>query len=181
MTDHTTNRLFYWLDRTFWLIWLGFPLFVWLLVQSVLDAPTQLMAQAPKEMACLADLRLPATFSPVGQWMFWSAFAVQMALLATLLVMAHAVVHRCATGRVFVSGMIRTLHGIGVLIVAIPVVDLLLQNVSTWVYVQTGDLQVFTANFALDVPVIGVGLLLVTIAAAMRMAVQLHQDAALTI
>jgi hypothetical protein len=39
----------------------------------------------------------------------------------------------------------------------------------------------YSPDFALDLPVIGVGLLLITIAAAMRMAVQLHQDAELTI
>jgi hypothetical protein len=104
-----------------------------------------------------------------------------MALFAVLLAMAHAVIHRCATGRVFVAGMIGTLHRIGLLIIAFPVIDLLLQNLTMWVYVRTGDVMTFSPEFALDVPVIGVGLLLITMAAAMRMAVQLHQDAELTI
>jgi hypothetical protein len=181
MTDPTTHRLFYWLDRAFWLIWLGYPVFIWLLVQSVLDAPAQLLALAPDQAACLGELPLPTTFSATGQWVFWGGFAVQMALFALLLAMAHAVIHRCATGRVFVAGMISTLHRIGLLIIAFPVIDLLLQNLSMWVYVQTGDAMSFSADLALDVPVIGVGLMLITIAAAMRMAVQLHHDAELTI
>jgi hypothetical protein len=181
MTDPRNHRLFQWLDRAFWLIWLGFPVMIWLLVQSVLDAPAQLLALAPEQATCLAELPLPSTFSPTGQWVFWLAFAVEMVMFAALLAMAHAVIHRCATGQVFVSGMIGTLHRIGLLIVGFPVVDLVLQNLTLWVYVQTGDVPTFSADFALDLPVIGVGLLLITIAAAMRMAVQLHQDAELTI
>jgi hypothetical protein len=181
MQDPTTYRLFYWLDRAFWLIWLGYPVLIWLLVRSVLDAPAQLLALAPDQAACLDELPFLTTFSSMGQWVFWSAFGIEMGIYIVLSLMAHIVIHRCATGRVFVSEMILTLHRMGLLIVAIPVIELLLLNLAAWIYVRTGDAASFEANYALDVPVIGVGLLLVTIAAAMRMAVQLHQDAELTI
>lgn len=104
-----------------------------------------------------------------------------MLVYTVLLALAHQVMHRCATGRVFVAAMIVSLRRIGMIIAAFPFIDLVLQNLSLWDYLQTGNLLFFSPSFALDVPVIGVGLLLVTMAAAMRMAVDLHSDAELTI
>lgn len=181
MQDAATQRLFLWLDRAFWLIWLGFPVLIWVSVQAVMNAPAEILALAPDQAACLADLPMVATFSTAGRWVFWGVFGIEMAFYAVVLGMAHGVIHRCATGRVFVDGMIGTLRNMGILIALFPVVDIILANLSLWAYVATGDIPVFLPNFALDIPVIGVGLLLITIAAAMRMAVQLHQDAELTI
>jgi hypothetical protein len=181
VTDPATQRVFLWLDRAFWLIWLGFPLLIWLLVQQVRNGPAELAALAPDQAACLAELPQPARFSPTGQWVFWGSFAVEMAIYAVLLALAHRVVHRCATGQIFVAPMIASLRQIGLIIAIFPLVDLILQNLGTWAYVQTGDLLAFSGSFALDVPVIGVGLLLMTMAAAMRLAVQMHDEARLTI
>jgi hypothetical protein len=50
-----------------------------------------------------------------------------------------------------------------------------------WVVYASGDSAVFLPTYALDLPVVGVGLLLLAIAYAMRQAVALHRDAALTI
>ena len=113
--------------------------------------------------------------------MLWSVFGIQMLPDTVLLALAHQVAHRCATGRVFMAAMIVSLRRIGMIIAAVPFIDLVLQNLSLWAYVQTGDLPYFSPGIALDVPVIGVGLLLVTMAAAMRRAVDLHSDAELTI
>ncbi len=181
MTDPKTQRLFHWLDRSFWLIWPGYLVLIWLLVREVQSSPATLAALAPDQAACLAALPQPALFSPAGRAVFWGGFAVEMAIYAILLFMAHQVIHRCATSRIFVEEMITTLRRIGLMIAAFPLIDLLIQNVSAWAYVQTGDMIIFSGAYALNVPILGVGLLLVTMAAAMKMAVQLHQDAELTI
>jgi hypothetical protein len=181
VTDPATQRLFYWLDRAFWLIWLGFLVLIWVLVREVQDSPAALAALAPDQAACLAELPQPALFSSAGQAVFWGGFAVEMAVYAVLLLMAHQVIHRCATGQIFVAPMIASLRRIGLVIAIFPLVDLVIQNLSAWAYVHTGDMIAFSGRFALDMPVIGVGLLLVTMAAAMQMAVQMHEDAALTI
>ena len=97
-----------------------------------------------------------------------------IAFYASLLLMAHQVVHRCATGRVFVVPMIVSLQRMGVIIAIWPIVELVIINLSAWAYVKTGDMNAFSGSFALDVPVMGVGLLLVTMAAAMKMAVKMH-------
>ncbi len=181
MIDPATQRLFYWIDKAFWLIWLGFFALVWLLVREVQNVPAVLAALAPEQAACLAELPQVALFSTAGQFVFWLGFAFTMLVYAVLLAMAHQVIRRCAAGQIFVAPMITSLKRIGIIIAAFPLVDLVLQNASAWAYVQTGDMAAFAGSLALDIPVIGVGLLLVTMAMAMRMAVQLHQDAALTI
>ena len=104
-----------------------------------------------------------------------------MAVYAVLLVLTHQIIHRCATGQVFVATMITALRRIGLVIAVYPLVDLGLTNLAVFVYAQAGDVATWLPDFALDLPVIAVGLLLVTMAAAMRMAVRLHQDAELTI
>jgi hypothetical protein len=181
MTDPKTQQLFLWINRTFWLIWFGFFVLVWVLVRDVLDAPAELAALAPAQAACLEALPLVTRFSLAGRWVFWGGFAVTMAFYAVLLLMAHQVIYRCATGRVFVAPMITSLRRMGIVIAIWPLVDLLITNLSAWAYVKTGDMIAFSGSFALDVPVMGVGLLLVTMAAAMKMAVKMHQDASLTI
>lgn len=181
MTDPATQQLFQWLDRAFWLIWLGFPVLIWALVREIEGAPAQLAVLAPEQAACLAELPQVALFSAAGQTVFWLGFAFTMFVFVVLLALAHQVIRRCAAGQVFVAPMITSLRRIGLIIAAFPIVDLALQNASAWAYVQTGDMVAFAGSYALDIPVIGVGLLLVTMAAAMRMAVQMHNDAALTI
>ena len=49
MQDAATHRMFYWLDRAFWVIWLGFPVLIWVSVQAVLNAPAQILALAPDQ------------------------------------------------------------------------------------------------------------------------------------
>ncbi len=181
MTDPATQRLFHRLDRAFWLIWLGFPVLIWVLVWQVLDVPAQLARLAPEQAACLAALPQVALFSQAGQWVFWGEFGVEMAVYVVLLFLAHRVIHHCATGQVFVDAMINTLRMIGIVILAFPVLVIGLQNLMEFMLVRTGDMPLYEPSFALDFPVMGVGLLLVTMAAAMRMAVALHRDAELTI
>lgn len=181
MKDQAAMRLFFWADRAFWLIWLGFPVLIWVAVRGVLTAPEQLAVLAPDQAACLAGLPLVVNFSPVGRAVFWSGFAIEFAIFAILLLLAHRVIHRCAMGEVFVLPMIGSLRLIGTLIALFPLLDLAITNLSMLVYVAIGDIPVFEPNFALDVTVIGMGLLMVVMAAAMRMAVRLHRDAELTI
>jgi hypothetical protein len=181
MNDMATRQLFLWLDRGFWLIWLGFPALVWLIIDGIMGIPVQLAEMVPEQAACIAKLPQVMNFSLTGRTVFWSVFAVEMAFYVVLLVMAHRVIHHCAMGRVFMVGMIGMLRAIGMTIAVFPVLDLALGNLSMAAYVATGDLLVFLPNFALDLPVIGVGLLMVTMAAAMRLAARLHRDAALTI
>lgn len=181
MNDLAAQRLFLVLDRAFWLIWLGFPMLIWLLVHQILDAPAQLAVLAPDQAACLEGLPMVSNFSAVSQTAFWGQFAVEMTVYAVLLWLAHRVIHRCATGQVFVAAMIATLRRIGLVIAIYPLVELVLSNLTLITYTLAGDLAIYLPDYALNLPVIAVGLLLITMASAMRMAVHLHREAELTI
>jgi hypothetical protein len=181
MGELEIERLFVWLNRGFWAIWAGFPLLVWIIVDGIMGAQGRLAELAPDQAACLAELPQIMNFSTLGQTVFWTAFAVEIGFYAVVLAMAHRVIHHCATGRVFMAGMISTLRAIGLAIALFPVAELALGNIAMVAYRATGDLPVYLPDYALDVPVIGVGLLMVTMAAAMRLAARLHRDAALTI
>ena len=181
MTDPKSQRLFRWINWAFYLIWLCFPVFIWTVVRQIMDGPAQLVALAPDQAACLQELPQVALFSAAGRLVFWTTFAIDIAVYAVLLALAHQIVYRCATGKVFVSSMIGSLRMIGTVIAIYPFADLLLQNLSLWAFVKSGDLPFFSPTFTLDVTVIGVGLLFVTMAMAMRMAVNMHADAELTI
>ncbi|NBZ89413.1 hypothetical protein [Stagnihabitans tardus] len=175
------DRLFTWLDRGFWLVWAGFPLLIWSVVQATLTAPQQLAAQLPDQAACIASLPNIATAHPLSQAVFWSAFALENLVYAVLLAHAHLVIHRCARREVFVPPMIAILRRIGVIIMGFPVLDLGLTNLIGWTLHKAGDIAVFQPSLALDLPVLGVGLLLMAIAHAMRLGVALQRDVALTI
>ncbi|MGL6208213.1 MAG: hypothetical protein ACRC14_00080 [Paracoccaceae bacterium] len=181
MLDSKTLALFQTLDRAFWLVWIGFLALIPMLVRQVLNQPAELAALAPDQAACLAELPQVALFSTAGQAAFWTGFAIEMAIYALLLALAHQVIRRCAKGDVFVAPMITSLRRIGWIIALFPVVDLLILNLQAWAYVATGDMKVFAGTYAPDIPVLAVGLLLVTMASAMKMAVALHRDAELTI
>ncbi|MEI6099782.1 MAG: hypothetical protein WCS20_16125 [Alphaproteobacteria bacterium] len=181
MLETKSDGLFTWLDRGFWLIWAGFPLLIWAMVDGTLSAPDLLAAQLPDQAACIANLPNATTLHPMSQAVFWGAFAVTTSVYAVLLAHAHLVIHRCAQGQVFVAPMIGILRRIGVIIATFPLLDLAMGNLFAWVVYASGDSAVFLPTYALDLPVVGVGLLLLAIAYAMRQAVALHRDAALTI
>lgn len=181
MNNHATQRLFIYADRAFWLIWLAFPILVWLTVRDVLDAPATLAAVAPQQQACLQTLPLVVNFSQAGQVIYWLLVSVELGLYVVLLGMAHRVIHTCAVGRVFVADMIGTLRLIGWIITLWPVADLILSNLAFGFWTYQGDLAAFVPNYALDLPVVGVGMLLIVMAQAMQMAIALHRDAELTI
>jgi hypothetical protein len=175
------ERLFTWLDRGFWLVWVAFPLLIWAIVRGTLTAPDQLAAQFPEQAACIAALPHVLTLQPLSQAVFWGGFAVEFAIYAVLLAHAHLVIHRCAKGQVFVTPMIGILRRIGAIITLFPLFDLVMGNLITLTLYAQGDVAVFQPSFALDVPVLGVGLLLLALAHAMQQGVALQRDAALTI
>ena len=174
-------RLFRWLDRAFWAVWIGFPVFAAVVVTDILRARDRIASAMPEAAACLADLPDPARFTATGQALFWGAIALHFAIYAGLLALGHAVVRDCARGRVFVAPLVARLQALGALVAAYPLVDLAVSNGLGAALAATGDLPAFAPDLALDVTVLGVGLLLLALATAMAAALRLREDADLTI
>lgn len=179
--DVRSQQLFVWMDRAFWLLWVAFPLLIWLLVTEILAVPDRLAELAPDQAACIAALPQIAGFTSLGQAVFWASIGTEFLVYAILMALAHVVIHRCAVGRVLVAEMIGVLRWVGLIIAGWPVLDLVLANLQGMALRATGDVPIFSASFALDVTVVGVGLVIITISVAMRQAVRLREDADLTI
>jgi hypothetical protein len=175
MTDAAGLALFRRLDRAFWLIWLAFPVVLGLHVADIGSAGARIAD------ACSADIPSLAGFSTTGRVAFWSVVAVEFAVYAALLALAHGVIRRCARGRVLVAEMIGALQAIALIVALWPVAEFALANLSLAVFAATGDVPGFAPHLALDVTVLGMGLLLLALTAAMRQAVALREDADLTI
>jgi hypothetical protein len=180
-TDVRTERLFVWMDRAFWLIWLAFPVLIWLLVSEVLAMPERLAELAPDLAGCLAALPQLANFSLVGRAAFWLGFSAEFVVYAVILALAHLVIHRCAVGRALFDDMIRVLRWIGIVIAGWSAAEVVLANLLGLALLASGDVPVFEPVFTLDLPVLGVGLLIVALSVAMGHAVRLREDADLTI
>lgn len=180
MTQETT-RLFRRLDRAFWLIWLAFPAVLFAEAVAIRRQDETLAAVAPQAAACLADLPQVDRFSAAGQAVFWSLFAAQALVYALLLGLAHRVIRRCAAGEIFVAEVMRTMRAIGLIITALPIALLALDSAALAALVALGDLHAFSPSLDLDLPTLGAGLLFLTLAAAMRQAMALREDADLTI
>lgn len=181
MIPKRQDRLFLWLDRAFWGVWLTFPVYVWVVISDILGQAEMLAELAPDQAACVMALPTIRNFSLPGQIAFWSFVAVNFLFYAALLGMAHSVIRSCARGRLFVTPLVRMLWWIGLVITLFPVVELALSNLIQGLLFTTGDMPVFLPNLAFDVTVFGVGLLLLSVSVAMRQAMQLHRDAELTI
>ncbi len=181
MNDRQRKRVYRLIDLAFWAIWLAFPAMIALVVQDVRQSSEHLTALYPELAGCIAQLPSVEGFSTAGRALYWCLLAVEFAFYAVLLGLAHQVIHRCAVGRVLVEEMIGTLRTIGMIIAAWPLVDIVASNGVMFLLVRTGDLPGLLPNYVPDLPVLGVGLLLLAIAAAMGQAVALRQDADLTI
>lgn len=178
MAGAASAKVFRALEKAFWGVWLVFPVFVVILVRETLVDPVEAY---PGLAACGAALPQVARFGLAGQVIFWSGFALHLIVFAALVALAHAVVRSCARGRMFVAPLVGHLRKIGWIVVCYPVLDLVLVNLSGVALEATGDMPGFSPTLALDLPTLGVGLLLLTMAIAMGQAMVLQQDADLTI
>jgi len=179
MTPET--RLFLWLDRCFWAVWLGFPIYAGVVVSDILRARAMIADTVPETAICLADLPDPTRFSVSGQVLFWGWITLHFVFYAGVLALGHAVVRDCTRGRIFVAPLIARIKLIGVLVAAYPLLELALANAVAAALAAMGDLPTFAPELAFDVTVLGVGLLLLALASAMAAALRLREDADLTI
>lgn len=174
-------RVFQWLDKLFWLVWLAFPVLLWQTYATVIDQST-LAAELPKGAENCAEL-IPrvANFSFQGKASFVVYFVGQYVIYALLLWLAHTAIHRCATGRVFVSDTLQTLGLLGVIIVFWPFYELITTNLLAYSLTVTGDMKTYRPDFLFDVGPLGVGLLILAMRAVIGHAINIKKDHDLTI
>lgn len=175
------EALFRWLDRLFWLVWAAFPIAVWQSVTLVLDPAILTSGLSAAEEACLALLPRVSRLSGAGQTAFWAMFVLETAVIAALLALAHRTIHRFARGRVFVTDTIAALRHLGLIVLVWPFATMALDGLLFALLSAAGDPALYAPAWVPDLPTVAVGGLILTLAASMRRAVRMHEDAELTI
>lgn len=176
-----TGRLFRRLDKGFWLIWLAYIAMVVILARDVMRDPATLEGLSPMQQTCAAAFPYVGRFSALGQAVFWVGFGLEFTLFAILLALGHRVIRRCARGLVLVTEMIGILRAIGLIITGWALVEPLVSNLSLWALYSLGDAPWLGPVLLLDAPMLGFGLLTLTMAGATAQAVRLREEADLTI
>ncbi len=175
------KRFFTILDRLFWIVWLLFPVFMWLVVQGALTESATI-ADISRVSAVCADL-IPQVrnFSLGGKAVVFTYVALAFLIYGVLLAIAHVTIHRFATGQVFVANTLRALGLLGLIVVIWPFFDLAAANLVNYGILLTGDVKTFEPMTIFDVGPLGVGLLILTIRTALQHAIVMKQEQDLTI
>ncbi len=180
--QHTEiNSFFKLLDRLFWLIWMAFLVFMWLIIQQTFSESAFISGIADVNAACAELIPQVRNFTSGGKAAVLIFLAAQFLVYALLLAIAHSTIHRFAKGRVFVVNSLSALGQLGLLVTVWPFFDLIASNVLSYVATVTGDIKIFEPTYSLDVVPIGVGMLILTLKAALAQAINLKQDQDLTI
>jgi Protein of unknown function (DUF2975) len=169
------------LDRLFWVAWAAFPVVFWFAYQGSIDRSAISAQFAGLSDECLKALPVLKDFSSTGKSAIAVYFAQQFGFYGLLLWLAHATLHRCATGTVYVDDTLRTLGLLGLTITAFPFVDLLASNVLGYALVRSGDLKEYSPNFLFDVGPFAVGLLLLAMRIVIAHAIAMKRESDLTI
>jgi hypothetical protein len=166
------------LDRIFWIIWLAFPVTIWLTYGAVM-AESPLLADIPE--VCRASIPLVSQFSTVGKFAVASYFLWPFLLYGFLFWLAHRTIRRCMRGDVLVDDILRTLGVIGAVVASWAFIDLVVSNVVNYIIKLTGDVKIFAPEYAFDVGLPALGILILAMRAVIAYAIEVKQDQDLTI
>lgn len=175
------SRLFIWLDRLFWLLWPAFAGMILLAYMATVTGDQQIAASGTIKEECLAQLPRFSAFSAGGKTAYWVLFSFEFLVYGALLALAHLMIHRFARGRVFVADTLSSLKWLGMIVTAWPFYEILSSNGLTYALYRLGDLKLFQPTLVPDLPVFAVGLMILTLYAVMRRAIELKTDTDLTI
>lgn len=182
-TEATRNHAarFRTFDRIFWLMWAAFPLMVWIIYATVIDAAALKDALPADRQNCADLMPNPSKMSAGGQAIFWSLFAFQLSIYVVLLATLHVIIHRFAMGRIFVSETLTSLSTIGGILIAWPFLESVVSNGAVYLLHQRGDLPIFVPNYVLDVAPIAVGVFLIALRYMLEHAIAMKSEHDLTI
>jgi hypothetical protein len=179
MADRVTkSNQFIIFDRIFWVIWLVFPVTIWLTYASfTTDSP--LLEGIPE--SCRAVIPIVSNLSSLGKAAFSALFLWQFALYAFVFFLAHRSIRQCMNGSVLVNQILRTLGIIGAIVTAWAFIQFLLNNAFLYVLKLTGDVKVFAPEYAFDVGLPALGILILAMRAVIAYAIEVKRDQDLTI
>jgi hypothetical protein len=165
-------------DRIFWAIWLAFPVTIWLEYKRELT-DTPLIGVVTE--SCSSALPVVSDFSTKGKIAVVGFLLLQFVLCAAMFWLAHRTIRRCMRGDVLVADILRTLGFIGAVVFSWPFIQLLVANGMKYTVLLTGDVKIFAPEYAFDVGLPALGILILAMRAVIAYAIEVKQDQDLTI
>jgi hypothetical protein len=170
-------------NRLLWLCWVGLLLWSGILFwRHAIAVPAALASAAPEAAKCLRLLPDPARMSLIGKALYTSLFAFEISFLFIVLGLLHRMVHKFASGRIFVSDTLTGLKSLGLLITAWPFIHSAGRYGFEAALRAHQDLPPYwPLPFNVNFGIVAVGLFLLAIKAVIENAIDIKTDHELTI
>jgi len=169
------------LDRLFWALWALLPVMVWLAYRANVSLPAIAATLPPEEAHCLKLLPSPLNMSEGGKILFWTLFAFEISIYPVLLFILHRIVHRFATGSIFVVETLASLGLMGAILIVWPFLQTLANNIVIYLLAKRHDLPAWIPTYGVDIGPIAVGILLISLKLVIDHAIGLKAENDLTI
>lgn len=175
-TDKKTDtQIFSRLDKAFWMVWGALPFIAGLRIYFLFTyAYFNTEGTTGGEMPIME-------FSLAGKILACSFLGVGTVFYVLLLGFMHALVRQFQHGNLFVERTLKCMTRIAAVLISWPFVILVLFNATSYGLFRLGDLQNWTLQYGLDLPLIAAGLVILALRLVMSHAIKLHHDAQYTV
>lgn len=119
----TLDRLF-WL---FWMFWIVLLLVLGLVLWIVFDPSPATEGLSTSDLACLANMTLPSSLSAFGKIVYAILIASSFIFYSVCFAILHRAIRSFRAGHVFDHRMLNSLKWLGIVLVAFPFVQCLLE------------------------------------------------------
>lgn len=169
------------LDRVLWGIWAALPVMLWAAYNASIEAGLPSSGMSPDQIRCLSILPSVVNLSPAGNAIYWSFFVFDSSIYVVLLAILHRLVRRMARGDLLVPPMLADLGTMGVVLIVWPFLETAVRNIVELLWIRTGDLPSWTADYFVDVGPIAVGVFLMALRGVLAHAIALKAEHDLTV
>lgn len=170
------------LDIAFWVLWLAFPVMIWIAYQHASDPASALESLKPELANCSEILPRPGQMSAQGKAIYWTLFVFQLSIYAVLLWVLHRIVHRFAGEKVFVDETLASVQLMGIILLVWPFLDVAVNNAAVYALKSLGDLpHIKSPGFMIDIAPLAVGVFLIAVKYVLEQGIALKSENDLTI
>ena len=175
MDDLRTINILKGVNVFFWFIWAAIPFCIaaslsWWDMTTIFEGPNTVCSETAMK-----------GFSENGKIATTVFFVIDTMLSIILFALMHILVHASASGRVFIQKTLSILGYMAALVTAWPFISIGSLNITKYYLFSIGDLPSFDPEYMIDVVMLGCGLFVFVLRLIFRHALNLHEDARLTV
>lgn len=175
------TRRFALMDKIFWLLWALLPILAILLYREANDPETYTLGLTELQAACIKSLPLPSNYTTIGKIAFNCLLGFDIAFYALLFGILHRSIRRFAKGSVFDDFTLKNMRLLGIALIGYSIAVMLLRNLVSYILVLTGDSNLFTPVWFVDIGPIAVGIFVLALMQVLKNAIDIKTENDLTI